>query len=370
MKQKVAYLIGAGATQGVLDYLKMDKRLTNEAIKDELTKYLSDNRNLDVGWVRNIIGSEIDIERLITICETSGSSRYVKVAEKLKSLYQKVIEERMIELDKQSDGKGTELLLPMLDMHQISGINEKLTVILTTNYEDLIEQAMQKVFGGINYSFTCKSDKTKYIILEKVPPILKLHGSFNWRSDYPISLISTTDPQDEHLWIPPGLEKRKDYYPFNVVWGRAKELLDCDILRVIGSSLSQNDWDLISLIATTQNLKTTSVKPYKIEIISRPGTLKRIKDDHGYLNLTGLGEMPEIRDYVWRTYFSAAEGKSVEPKIDEMLSSDDKITEMRNPFAFWLRAKGEYLSNIGKPINTKNGYFKDFVKREMNEMTK
>ena len=39
----------------------------------------------------------------------------------------------------------------LIDMHSITRLNEKLVLILTTNYEDLIEKAMEQVHGGINY---------------------------------------------------------------------------------------------------------------------------------------------------------------------------------------------------------------------------
>ena len=74
-------------------------------------------------------------------------------------------------------------------MHGISGLREKLVGILTLNYEDLLEKAITNVEGGVNYSVkihdkhsTIKTNRTSY-------PVLKLHGSFNWKNDFPIILI-------------------------------------------------------------------------------------------------------------------------------------------------------------------------------------
>ena len=41
----------------------------------------------------------------------------------------------------------------------------------------------------------------------------------------------------------------------DLIWDKARELLDCDVLRIIGSSLSMNDWELVSLVHTTQKLR-------------------------------------------------------------------------------------------------------------------
>ena len=55
------------------------------------------------------------------------------------------------------------------------------------------------------------------------------------------------------LWIPPGVDKKRENYPFNYLWGQAVEnLLECDVLRVIGCSLSRNDWGMIPILYTIQ----------------------------------------------------------------------------------------------------------------------
>ena len=100
-------------------------------------------------------------------------------------------------------------------------------------------------------------------------PILKLHGSFNWKKDYPVIVTNQDNLKERDVfWIPPGLDKKREQYPFNLLWARAKEILKCDILRIIGCSLNRNDMQLISLVFGMQ--KINSSRKFKIEIIQRP----------------------------------------------------------------------------------------------------
>ena len=73
-------------------------------------------------------------------------------------------------------------------------------------------------------------------------------------------------------------EERTEY-PFNILWGKAQELLDCDILRIIGCSLNRNDWHLVSLLYITQKLNTNK-KEFIIELINSRDGCKRIKRNY------------------------------------------------------------------------------------------
>ena len=111
-------------------------------------------------------------------------------------------------------------------------------------------------------------------------PLLKLHGSFDWYMDAEMNKMSIAQngAAETMQWIPPRLNKEYFNYPYNIIHGKAYELLaQCDILRVIGCGLNQNDIGLISLLFKTQHKGSN---PYNIEIIGSEeglqGLIKRL----------------------------------------------------------------------------------------------
>jgi len=251
-------------------------------------------------------------------------------------------------------------------MHSVTGLNEKLVLIMTTNYEDLIEKAMEQVQGGIDYIIETISKDGSYNIKEGVIPLLKLHGSFNWRNEFPILISSKIMREENVLWIPPGIVKRKESYPFNLIWGKARELLACDILRIIGSSLSTNDWELLSLIYTTQNLRTDKKMPYSIEVIDVPEKCEELRERYQYLNFKLILEIPEVKEYLVRTHFTTS-------IIRKQVVSEDKIKglakymDKENIFALWLRAKGEKLFYSDIPLTTEKNLFQQYIRIGLGE---
>ena len=171
-------------------------------------------------------------------------------------------------------------------MHNIDQFNEDLQGIITTNYDEYMDEAIEQVSShpvdfGIRIEPSSQSSGSVRL--------LKLHGSFGWQATWPISRgqdMATT------LWIPPGIQKAKQAYPFNVLWGLAREMLSCDILRVIGCNLGANDWDLISLLFTMRHLYTSD-QP-QIEVIDAPRHVERLKTSHPYLDLRSILEVEPI----------------------------------------------------------------------------
>ena len=105
-----------------------------------------------------------------------------------------------------------------------------------------------EILGGFDYGINVVGHSTT----ERPLRVIKLHGSFTWTDSWPVRRsrrLKSPDP----LWIPPGIQKAKERYPFNILWGLAREQLECDILRVVGCRLSASDWDLISLIFSTHH---------------------------------------------------------------------------------------------------------------------
>ena len=175
----------------------------------------------------------------------------------------------------------------LLDMYNVDGIGERLQGILTLNYDDYIEEAARAIHG-VEVDFGVDSNGKQ----EGGIPVLKLHGSFSWYDVWPIRLRRNAG---RPLWIPPGIRKVKDRYPFNLVWGRARELLDCDVLRVVGCRLGPSDWDLISLLFSTRHSNPNRSDPYQVEIIDSPRHAMWLQECYPYLDVRSVLEIRDQR---------------------------------------------------------------------------
>lgn len=349
----MTYLIGAGASEGALRFEGSSRGILMENLQDEITIRLAKERNKAFGWAQNQLASGANLERLISLYEYSGLSNHLLVARKLRKIFREVLLERINAMGKSF---VPNLLVAMLDMHQAKALDEEIVAILTTNYEDLLERSIQRVFGGINLPINVKLGRTGFKLGQNIPPLLKMHGSFNWKSVYPIALSSGSLRKDEGIWIPPGIAKRKELYPFNIIWGKAREYLNCNVLRVIGSSLSLNDWDLVALISISQNFNNLGSKPLTIELIDWPRNAESLTSMHHYLNVNGLHNLPEFRDYIARNYLPSGVTHTKE-QVDSLIWS----LNSGNPFEMWLRAKGEGLLREGKSLQSKSGEFERFI---------
>ena len=362
---KIAYLFGAGASAGEMSQKGAPEPIHMTAIVDGIVDRMSsDRRELpdNVGKnlsqnVANLLMDDVNIEQLITLYERSGTTEHVETALELKRLFRVELEKRVRNADVNHEPA---LFAALLDMHSLTQLDEQLILVLTTNYEDLIEQAMQDVLGGVNYVIKTAPTNGTYDLKDELVPFLKLHGSFNWKNESPIMIQNDIENEGEPVWIPPGVAKNRENYPFDLIWGKARELLDCDVLRIIGSSLSMNDWELVSLVHATQNFRTDQQPAYAIEIIDYPSRCKVFKDQHKYLNIKTVLEIPEFSTYLIRSYLPARIGTDVSEE-ELMRIGEQYLGDSENIFAHWLRAKGEALSNIGVQLETEKGYFKEFV---------
>jgi hypothetical protein len=359
-------LLGAGASEGILKYAEAEKSILMNSITEAISQRIVTDTTNEFASVRNELQNDLvaeaNIEHLITLYEISSYAPHNEIARKLKRLFREEIQKRIDEL---GTGFSPKLLLALIDMHSIKEVQEDLVLILTTNYEDLIERALQQINGGINYVVGINCFDHSYCIdITKKPPLLKLHGSFNWKNGYPITVEHDVRTAEETVWIPPGVTKKKDAYPFNVIWGRAKELLECDTLRIIGSSLTQTDWELISLIHSTHRLRTDDSPHYKVEFIGLPSACKRIKQDYPYLSPITYTEMEEFTKFAIDNFLPEYIGRSELPEDEKLNAIATKIEESENVFEIWLRTKGDILIERGVDIHTEKKFFEDFVKGE------
>lgn len=350
--KKIVYLLGTGATQAEISLRGETIRISMRDITDGILRKIEKNNIKSLAVLKNELTAEYaDIEHLITLYESTGIYKHEIMAKHLKKLFKEEIQERTRNIK-------PKLLTALIDMHGIAQLNEELKGILTLNYEDILEKAVQEVKGGVDYSIEMNCRHASLKKCKSTVPVLKLHGSFNWKNEFPIILTDDDNIRkpENALWIPPGVEKRQERYPFSIIWGRAREALDCDVLRVIGCSLSRNDWQLVSLLYTTQKLNIHK-KAYDIELIDYFDKGKEIRGRYSYLRFSLISEIKEVRDYLIKSFsLDSAAGDKLSKDIEELLSD-----KKNNIFDIWLRAKGEDLKNRNIPIKTSATFFENYI---------
>jgi hypothetical protein len=336
--KKVVYLWGAGATQAEVSYLGARKINLLMRDNDELGEGVATRiiKRLPTRWRSAFVSDRgLDIEKLVSLLAASGVEEYHKLAERIRELYFEDICESLRTakvLTKPS------LAIGLLTMHADRQFKqqETLTGIITTNHDGLLQSAAQKVATEVDIGIPFHSKEIKQCETQTTPVLLHLHGSFTWTFGRPIEVAllgnaSTYSP--ETVWIPPTILKEAKNYPFNKLAGLAYELLSrhCDVLRVVGSALTQNDWNILSLIFNAQrHAELTKGASFRVELIMPHTAGEKINSECSYLrNLTPIGFLTE-GDFA--AYTEAAE-----------LHTD----EMKNPFFYWMKQKIMFHRNRG-----------------------
>ena len=110
---------------------------------------------------------------------------------------------------------------------------------------------------------------------------MKLHGSFNWAIEgkelNAIKIDSMKDNQNG--WVPPSIFKNPEIEQvFNSIWDLAEHFLkNCDILRVIGCDLRNEDFALLGLLFRCQQAcYDRGGSPFSIQLIVPIESAKRI----------------------------------------------------------------------------------------------
>lgn len=322
------------------------------AIREEL-RQLADREefkdNMSVAAIVNdVVTDEVDIEHIITFLEDSCSEVHARLAAELRKVFEGVLRARLGRIDDEENGKQYELLRALIDMHNVEALGEELRGILTLNYDSFVEKA---VAGFADHAVDLG-------IALSAPPaprhlrLLKLHGSFEWENAWPI-----LQRERFTLWIPPGIHKDKQRYPFNLIWGLARELLDCDVLRVVGCRLGANDWDLISLLFSTAHAHSGSREPFTIELIDAPQHAVRLSRELPYLRVQSLFELGLVGD----TLLSELTGKELEryatltPEQQQDAVAAAGID--RNWLMLWLQHRAERAVELYGSVTTPTGHF-------------
>ena len=332
---KIVYLLGAGATQAEVDYLGahpvslLMRDTDREGVATRVFNRIRRKWRLFLGE-----NEGIDLEKLISLLSACGVDSLSGLAEDIRRLYfwdirNSLVTAGIIRRPKLAQG--------LFEMHEIGHFKrevEALSGVLTTNHDGLLQIASQQTFGEVNLGFPFDSDELKEASTDATPPILQLHGSFTWRFAVPIRVhrLRRKSPYSpDTSWIPPTILKESKNYPFNKVTALAYELLakKCDILRIIGCSLTQNDWNVLSLIFNAQrHREIVKGAAFQVQLIVSYKTGLEISNQCSYLkNLTPIPFLSEGK-------FAAYKRKTIPP-------------EMKNVFAYWLKEKIYYHRKRG-----------------------
>lgn len=352
---RVAYLLGAGATQGAIGHAGGETVQLMSGLATDLaqrmhvlvdTEYASDPSLLRL--VNSIVDDGADFEQLITFFEDAPAADLRSFGHSLRQVFSEVLRARLLEIHDEIDGRVTELFAALIDMHLVAGNPESLAGILSLNYDAFVERAIVERLGGlIDYGISTYESTSPSIRL------LKLHGSFGWSESWPIEF--TLDHSGTN-WIPPGIRKVKDRYPFNTLWGMARDVLDCDVLRIIGCNLGPNDWDLISLIFGSK-FSHRSRPPMELEIIGSIQTAEAIAQRFPYFYVKSVFELPDVGSRMLTELL----GK--EARYETLTEGERHAAEERLPgngFRYWLLHKAETVA-IEVGTSSASGYFQQFV---------
>jgi len=249
----------------------------------------------DLETVSATAGVLKNIELLISLIENAKMSDWDDKTRRLKRLVQADIEAI---LTPYKQGRFY-LHRALFELHGRRAAKEAEEVVgfISLNYDDVLDRAYSEHIEAPNYSFALDNESNV--------PLLKLHGSFNWRNARIRGQRRTIDI------IPLGSAKTYLHAPYVFIWTRALEaLISCDALRIIGCSLSPNDVHLIDLLFKAHLERR---EPFEIEVIDFEEIGEAIRDNYGFF--------PQIRTL---------------SKIENILIPDTRTT---NPFRLWLKYK-------------------------------
>lgn len=329
--KNVVYLIGAGATQSEVSYrgaaivnLLMKDNALGEGVSTAVLKKVKESKLLGTS-------SGADVEKLISLLSGAGVARLHHIANKMRRHYFGEIVDRLVSSKIIDDPL---LATALTELHANAVFDKKvehLAGILTTNHDGLFQIAAHKVYGHLNLGMPFESDDFVFSDSQDTPPLLQLHGSFAWQFGVP-TRITKLKPgvvySNDTTWIPPTITKEARSYPFNKLIARAYELLakHCDVLRIVGASLTQNDWNILSLIFNAQkHRECRRGAPFRIELVMPHNRGLAVQEECSFLkNLVPIGFLTEGSFSDYSDY-----------KDDPTKLSSDQ----QNPFSYWLKEK-------------------------------
>jgi len=360
-KPRVVYLFGAGASHACVRAVGSAFGILMRDLNQELAERLSTLVEEDFGGnesLRRLANDfaefEPDFEHIITFLDESPSALHRKFAAELRTIFEDVLRGRINKIKGELGRVPDDLYFLLLDMYSIHNFPESLAGFLTLNYDTFLEAAIERSAThycdpGVPISRVQDS--------RRALRTLKLHGSFEWQETWPI----TAGHGESTLWIPPGIEKAKQRYPFNLLWGLARELLDCDIVRVVGCRLAANDWDLISLLFATRN--TNLKRQYRIEVIDAPAHVRGLQQAYPYLSLSSMLEVEPIGSQLIAEHTGESRLFASLTKVQQ-LDVIDKVGAEQNWFHVWLKQKSEATFRELGSVATASGAVETFLRAD------
>ena len=354
--RRVVYLFGAGATHACVEAVASSPGVLMAHLTGEIAEQLRTlpkryrNDPSVTRFANEVMTSDIDIEQVITFLDESGSGDHQRLARDLRNIFQQVLQRRLKAIKDRLSDTPSGLYAALIAMHEVQGTNETLQGILTLNYDLFLEHAIEKT---LRFSVDHGIGRASGSPAKKSVKVLKLHGSFGWRDVWPIESRANADTP---LWIPPGIQKARGRYPFNLLWGMARKMLDCDVLRIAGCNVSMNDSDLVSMLFSTQHAHHRS-GPYEIELIGRPPSAQKIKSRFPYLTMKSLLEIEVIGEQIVAELMNGKPCRyhDLEPAQQEKVFEESG--NIPNPLWYWLKQKAETMYRDIGSLKTKSGEF-------------
>lgn len=357
----VVYLFGAGASHACVKAVGSGYGILMGDLGEDLAKHVrkivddkyAEERSLEV-LVNEVVDDETDYEHVITFLDQSVSTVHRAFADDLRDIFEQVLREKLRAIEDEQGTPPVGLYEALLDMYEVPGVTERLAGVLTINYDEYIERAIE---GFLRRPVDFGIDARGVDEQESPIKLIKLHGSFGWQDAWPIVRDSDASPP---LWIPPGIQKAKDRYPFNALWGLARELLDCDVLRIVGCKLGPNDWDLISLLFSTRNLSAQG-RRYDVEVIDAPIHAYELSQAFPFLNVRSILEIEPLGSQLIAEFTGGA------PTTFDSLSQkeQDSVRELagrkKNWFWLWLKQMAEGMYTRLGSLQTSLGKFETLL---------
>lgn len=359
-QRRVAYLLGAGASHGSANAAGSS---VNLLMRPGLILPLRDRINelwrtefpddpIMTTLANDLIDETTDIEQVITFLADSPSQKARDISRRLQTIFKSVLLESLRNVEEVEGRDYSFLYAALIDMHAVGELGETLSGVLTLNYDRFLEHAIeQKLRRGVDFGIGP-------FPAGEVVRVIKLHGSFYWQDAWPF--LRDESGEAGH-WIPPGVRKAKERWPFNALWGAGREVLDCDVLRVIGCNLSKNDWDLVSMLFSTQQTRRGG-EPYEVEIIASPATAKRIQNDFAFLKAKSLLELEDVGPQIISESLGTHARRFGELTLKEQeLAIANATSKATNALHYWLRQRAEVMHRELESISTPSGIFQHFL---------
>jgi len=305
-KKKIVYLFGAGATHAELMNLDPDLIVEERGLRiGDVSSRVIEKARRNKKYLKDVeivsgTGGSLNIELLISLIENSKINNWAYKTSYLKKLVEKDI--KAILTTHQIKQFYLHDALFELHEHERTMANEEVIGLISLNYDNVLDRAYKAVLRKQpNYCLSLEKNAPSI----KNIPLLKLHGSFSWKSQ------KIRGKQRKIEIIPLGASKSYLHAPYSFIWNRALEILiESDMLRVIGCSLNPNDTHLIDLLFKAHLERP---KAFDIEIIDFEDTGNEIRNNYGFF--------PQIK--TWKEL----EGSSIPEPVPV------------NPFKTWLKYK-------------------------------